>query len=224
MPVRISPQHASVLPLDEFLFSGLHHVLVRNLATMGYYRPTEIQKTVVPAVLSGHDALMTADNSLHLATAALLPIVHRLLTTPVLRDKKKPACVIVTKSAKQARELFGIALDLSQGTSNSCSLETGDFEMEGLGATILVTPMSLLCRLLSKRESYLTSCKFLVVMDQEREDLKRAPREVFWSKEARQTLVLGESLSDGIQEAAQDIMRKDYLFIFVENHSIANTN
>ena len=96
--------------------------------------------------------------------------------------------------------------------------------MEGLGATILVTPMSLLCRLLSKRESYLTSCKFLVVMDQEREDLKRAPREVFWSKEARQTLVLGESLSDGIQEAAQDIMRKDYLFIFVENHSIANTN
>ena len=214
--------------MESFLLSGLHPYLVRNLAAMGFSSPTEIQGTVVPAVLTGQDAMMVGDNSLHLATAALIPIMHRLLTTTESRDQRKLACVIVTDTPEQAEELLGIALDLSRGTDISCtvacSFEAGELKIKGVGATILVTPMSLFCRLLmTKMESYWTSCKFLVMIDQEEEDLRRAPRELFWDKETRQTLVLGRCLSDGIQKEAQDqcvanIWLFKYILIFIAEY------
>ena len=162
MPFQISPQQASVLPIESFLLSGLHPSLVRNLAAMGFSSPTEIQGTVVPAVLTGQDAMIMGDTSLHLATAALIPIMHKLLTTTESRDKKKLVCMLVTDTAEQAEELLGIALDLSRGTDINCSFEAGEFKIKGCGATILVTPMYLFCRLLMTRmESYWTfGCSF----------------------------------------------------------------
>ena len=157
MPFQISPQQASLLPIESFLLSGLHPSLVRNLAAMGFSSPTEIQGTVVPAVLTGQDAMIMGDTSLDLATAALIPIMHKLLTTTESGD-----CMIVTNSDEQAEELLGIALGLSRGTDINCSFEAGEFKIKGCGATILVTPMYLFCWLLNtKMESYWTlGCSF----------------------------------------------------------------
>ena len=57
------------------------------------------------------------------------------------------------------------------------------------------------------------------MIDQEEEDLWRAPQELFWDKETRQTLVLGRCLSYGIQEEVQHLLRKNYFFISPGNFS-----
>ena len=174
--------------------------------------------------------MICADNFVHLATAGLFPIMHKLLTTNVPRDQKKPACVVLTNTPEQAVELFEIALELSQGTTLGCKLQfrssstTSDNVMEGLGVTILVTPTSHFYRLLTSNDSRLTSCKFLLMTDLKQKDLIRAPQELYRDKKARQTIVLGRCMSEKIQEACQDLLRMTYIFISVISDTIIEKN
>jgi ATP-dependent RNA helicase RhlE len=60
----------------------LHRTLVRGLDELGFTEPTPIQRDAIPLALAGRDLLACATTGTGKTAAFLLPVLHRLITTP----------------------------------------------------------------------------------------------------------------------------------------------
>jgi len=67
---------------------GLAEPLLRAVAEYGYTTPTPIQLQAIPAVLSGGDVMGGAQTGTGKTAGFVLPMLHRLMATPAVRDAK----------------------------------------------------------------------------------------------------------------------------------------
>ena len=67
---------------------GLAEPLLRAVHEQGYTTPTPIQAQAIPAVLSGGDLLAGAQTGTGKTAGFTLPMLHRLLARPAVRDAK----------------------------------------------------------------------------------------------------------------------------------------
>jgi ATP-dependent RNA helicase RhlE len=67
---------------------GLAEPLLRAVHEYGYTTPTPIQAQAIPAVLSGGDVMGGAQTGTGKTAGFVLPMLHRLMATPAVRDAK----------------------------------------------------------------------------------------------------------------------------------------
>src|SRR3954447_9995914 len=65
---------------------GLAEPLLRAVHEAGYTTPTPIQAQAIPAVLSGGDVMGGAQTGTGKTAGFVLPLLHRLMNTPAVRD------------------------------------------------------------------------------------------------------------------------------------------
>ncbi len=89
---------ASLAPADTpFASLGLADTLLRAVTEAGYDTPTPIQAKAIPAVLTGRDLLAAAQTGTGKTAGFTLPILQRLMTTPLAERKAgRPRCLILT--------------------------------------------------------------------------------------------------------------------------------
>lgn len=68
------------LTFDDF---GFDPDVMDGLSTMGYKTPTPIQAAAIPAILDNKDLIACAQTGTGKTAAYLLPILHKIITTPV---------------------------------------------------------------------------------------------------------------------------------------------
>ena len=89
------------------LFSelGLKAEIQRAVAEQGYDTPTPIQQQAIPAVLSGHDLMATAQTGTGKTAGFTLPILHLLASGPndrLTRISKTPRVLVLTPTRELA--------------------------------------------------------------------------------------------------------------------------
>src|SRR5690606_25808892 len=85
---------------------GLAESLLRAIAETGYTAPTPIQAQAIPQVLKGGDLLAAAQTGTGKTAGFTLPILHRLLETPLRQAKAgRPRCLILTPTRELAAQV-----------------------------------------------------------------------------------------------------------------------
>jgi len=89
-----------------FAALGLAESLLRAIAETGYTAPTPIQAQAIPQVLKGGDLLAAAQTGTGKTAGFTLPILHRLLETPLRQAKAgRPRCLILTPTRELAAQV-----------------------------------------------------------------------------------------------------------------------
>jgi len=99
------------LTFDSF---SLHASLMTNVNRIGYTTPTPIQNEAIPHVLEGRDVMGLAQTGTGKTAAFVLPILHRLLTTPA--KSRSPRTLILAPTRELAEQIFRSVLDFMRGT------------------------------------------------------------------------------------------------------------
>ncbi len=91
--------------LDARLNAGISHA--------GFQTPTPIQISAIPLALAGHDLIGTAQTGTGKTAAFVLPILHKLLTSPSRRTR----ALIITPTRELAEQIHQTIRGLSRGTN-----------------------------------------------------------------------------------------------------------
>jgi ATP-dependent RNA helicase RhlE len=97
------------LSFDQF---NLDSTLLPGIARAGYTTPTPIQAAAIPAVLSGHDIIGTAQTGTGKTAAFVLPILHKLLAGP----RGRVRALIVTPTRELAEQIHETVRAFGAGT------------------------------------------------------------------------------------------------------------
>src|SRR5438046_5193689 len=89
---------------NQFAGLGLAEPLLRAVADAGYTTPTPIQSKAIPLVLAGGDLLAAAQTGTGKTAGFVLPILHRLHTTPPKHPTRpgRPRCLVLTPTRELA--------------------------------------------------------------------------------------------------------------------------
>ncbi|RMD42079.1 hypothetical protein DV735_g3057, partial [Chaetothyriales sp. CBS 134920] len=68
-----------ISPIVDFEHAGLHPIMVENIGRCNYFVPTPIQAYTIPAVVSGHDLIATAQTGSGKTAAYLIPTLSKLM-------------------------------------------------------------------------------------------------------------------------------------------------
>jgi ATP-dependent RNA helicase RhlE len=90
----------------DFSALGLRPELVRAVTGAGYETPTSIQERAIPVVLEGRDLIACAQTGTGKTAAFLLPILHRLSSSPTSRS---PRALVVTPTRELADQIDTMA-------------------------------------------------------------------------------------------------------------------
>ena len=89
-------------------------VLKRNLAELGFRRPTDIQFKSIPSVLKGEDVLAIAQTGTGKTAAYVIPVVDRLLRKRI--KDRKIRCLVMVPTHELAIQVADVFKQLSRGT------------------------------------------------------------------------------------------------------------
>ena len=81
---------------------GLKAEILRAVSEQGYDTPTPIQQQAIPAVMTGHDLMATAQTGTGKTAGFTLPILHRLASGPNTRTSKRPRVLVLVPTRELA--------------------------------------------------------------------------------------------------------------------------
>ena len=216
--------------IESFEEASLWPILVENVIKYGFKKPTPVQMNVIPAVMAARDMMVACPQTDPGKTAAfLIPIIHRLIEADAGSGGGGPQCIIVTPTMQSAIQIHSEASMFTQG-----SLVRSVVAYEGFSparellrrCNILVATLDKSLDLVKKESVSLSNCKYLVLDEADgmwdldfMTEIQKLVEEHNMPKKApkgkRQTLILGASLPDEVQECAQEFLAEDYLYISV---------
>jgi ATP-dependent RNA helicase RhlE len=85
----------------SFSTLGLSEAIVRAVSERGYTEPTPIQAQAIPVVLKGGDLLGGAQTGTGKTAGFVLPILHRLMTTPAKGAGKNPIRALILTPTRE---------------------------------------------------------------------------------------------------------------------------
>jgi ATP-dependent RNA helicase RhlE len=89
----------------SFTQLGLRPELLRAVADAGYTEPTPVQREAIPHVLAGRDLLAGAQTGTGKTAAFVLPILHRLVTTPAAEGSTGVRALVLTPTRELAIQI-----------------------------------------------------------------------------------------------------------------------
>ncbi len=93
---------------------GLDPLLVKSLSFLGYTTPTPIQAQAIPAVLKDRDIVGLAQTGTGKTAAFSLPILHKLLHSPIERKARSTRVLILTPTRELAMQIHRNLRDMGK--------------------------------------------------------------------------------------------------------------
>lgn len=201
----------------SFLSLGLQSQLVDIVSDLGFKEPTPVQQQSIPMILAGHDVLAGAQTGTGKTAAFGLPVIQRLLETPLVeRNNKQIRALILTPTRELAQQVYDSLCSYSKDLDIKPAVAYGGTSMNVQvkaireGADILVATPGRLLDHAHVGTVDLRNVEFLVLDEADRmldmgfiDDIKRIMRRM---KTTRQTLFFSATFGKQVKKLAYDIL------------------
>jgi len=156
--------------MNTFSELSLSSLLARNLARLGFEKPTPVQAQAIPLIRAGRDLLATAETGTGKTLAFVLPLVESLLTQPSPAAVKALILSPTRELAMQTHESFA---KLAHGTGLRAAVVVGGVneqtQLRSLrGASVVIATPGRLCDFLNRKLAQLGKVSLLVVDEADR--------------------------------------------------------
>ncbi len=203
----------------SFATLGLSEAIVRAVTERGYTEPTPIQAQAIPVVLNGGDLLGGAQTGTGKTAGFVLPILHRLSTTPAKAAGRTPIrALILTPTRELAAQVeesvreYGKYLPLnSMMMFGGVNINPQIQKLRGRVDILVATPGRLLDHAQQKTVD-LSQVEILVLDEADRmldmgfiRDIKKVMALI---PKQRQTLLFSATFSDEIKTLADSLLIK----------------
>ncbi|XP_070791981.1 probable ATP-dependent RNA helicase DDX4 [Pituophis catenifer annectens] len=220
----------AILNFEE---AGLCETLIKNIAKVGYFKLTPVQKYSIPIVLAGRDLMACAQTGSGKTAAFLIPILAHMMrdgvTASQFKMEQEPECIIVAPTRELINQIFLESRKFSYGTCVRPVVIYGGIQMSHtihqikLGCNILCATPGRLLDIIGRQKIGLSKLKYLVLDEADRmldmgfgPDIKKLISSPGMpSKDKRQTLMFSATFPDEIQRLAGEFLKTDYLFVVV---------
>jgi ATP-dependent RNA helicase RhlE len=215
---------------------GLAENIARAVVERGYTEPTPIQTQAIPAVMSGRDLLAGAQTGTGKTAGFVLPILHRLSTTPApgAQGARKPIrALILTPTRELAAQVEQSVRDYGCHTRlRSLALFGGvsirpQIQRLSTGVDILVATPGRLLDHVQQRTIDLSRVEILVLDEADRmldmgfiRDIKRI---LALLPAGRQNLLFSATVSDEIKNLADRMLNQPALIEVARRNQTADT-
>ncbi|MGH9662902.1 MAG: DEAD/DEAH box helicase, partial [Bryobacteraceae bacterium] len=157
--------------MNTFSELSLSALLQRNLADLGFVKPTAVQAGAIPVALSGRDVVATAQTGTGKTLAFVLPLLEALNSTP--RQPGVGALILspTRELAMQSQETF---TRLAAGTGIRSAVVVGGLSEQAqlrairCGATVLIATPGRLADFLERKLIALSGVRMLVLDEADR--------------------------------------------------------
>lgn len=190
----------------------------RNLETLGFRRPTDIQFKSIPAILKGEDVLAIAQTGTGKTAAFAIPVIH------LLHDRKRSArpagikCVVMVPTRELALQITGVFQQIGQHTRIKTFCVFGGVEQGPqiarleAGIDVLVTTPGRMFDLVSQGHIHLEHVEILILDEADhmldlgfikdiRDLIRFLPRK-------RQTLFFSATIDENIKKLAYSLVHR----------------
>lgn len=146
----------------------------KNLAQLGFKRPTDIQFKSIPSIMRGEDVLAIAQTGTGKTAAFAIPLIDRIHGKKSSKRSAGIKCIVMVPTRELAQQIGGVFKDLAKHTrANAFSLHGGveqDPQVKKLqaGIDILVTTPGRMFDLINQGYINLGSVEVLVLDEADR--------------------------------------------------------
>ncbi len=192
----------------------LHPSIQSAILRAGYTAPTPIQQQTIPLILQGRDLMGLAQTGTGKTAAFVLPILHRLITSP----RNKPHALILAPTRELAEQLHKAIGALGRNTALKSVTVYGGVnknpQIQRLrdGAEIVVACPGRLLDLADQGAICLSDMDILVIDEADRmldmgfmPDIRKIVKRL---PEKRQTLLFSATMPEDIQKLARAILHE----------------
>lgn len=148
--------------------------ITKNLAQLGFRRPTDIQFKAIPSIMKGEDVLAIAQTGTGKTAAFAIPIIDRIHGEKSSKRSAGIKCIVMVPTRELAQQIGGVFKDLAKHTRvNVFSLHGGveqDPQVKKLqaGLDVLVTTPGRMFDLINQGYINLGSVDVLVLDEADR--------------------------------------------------------
>jgi len=193
--------------------------LIEGIDAMRYQSPTPVQKQVIPSVIEGRDIIASAQTGTGKTAAFLLPLIHKLITSP--HNANDINAMIIVPTRELAIQIGKMMEGLSYFTSvNSISvygggdgaLFTAEKKALSTGVDIVICTPGRMIAHLNMGYVKLGGLKYLVLDEADRmldmgfnDDIMKI---ISYLPKQRQTLLFSATMPTKIREMAKRILKE----------------
>ncbi len=203
-------------PSPTFTQLGLLDTLLRNLALAGHEIPTPIQARAIPLAIEGRDLLGIAQTGTGKSAAFTLPILQRLLTSPLKVKGGAPRALVLSPTRELAQQiqesfsLYGKELGLVSAAIYGGVGQSEQVRTLRSGVDVLVATPGRLLDLIEQRLLRLSSVEVFVMDEADRmldmgfiEDIQRIHEFLPMKK---QTMMFSATMPGPVAHLAKSIL------------------
>ncbi|MFN0013900.1 MAG: DEAD/DEAH box helicase [Saprospiraceae bacterium] len=195
----------------------------RNLETMGFKRPTDIQYKSIPPILKGEDVLAIAQTGTGKTAAFAIPIIHRLHDRKQSGRSEGIRCVVMEPTRELALQITDVFLEIGKNTRVKTLCVFGGVDQDPQiarlekGVDILVVTPGRMFDLVSQGHIHLNTVETLIV-DEADQMLKlgflKDIRDLIWHlPKKRQTLFFSATINEEIKKLAYSLVNSSAIRI-----------
>ncbi|XP_071946854.1 probable ATP-dependent RNA helicase DDX56 [Antedon mediterranea] len=111
----------------EFHEMGLDDRVLKDIAKLGWAKPTLIQEQAIPLVLEGKDVMARARTGSGKTAAFVVPLIQKILLRKLTSDEQYVSTLVLTPSRELCKQVYSNIKDLS----SSCSREVKCADVSG---------------------------------------------------------------------------------------------
>ncbi|MBD3241458.1 MAG: DEAD/DEAH box helicase [Chitinivibrionales bacterium] len=206
----------------SFSSIGLSEPIMQAIASSGYTTPTEIQSRAIPLIIDGNDVIGCAPTGTGKTAAFVMPILHRLMSAPKAKSRKRPPrCLVLTPTRELAEQIEKAVQTYGRRTPiRSAAIYGGvdirkQFRALQRGADIVVATPGRLLDHLARHSIDLRQIEVLVLDEADRMFdmgfIKDVRRIIGTLPTERQTLLFSATMSSEVRRLARDVQKQPKL-------------
>lgn len=189
----------------------------KNLADLGFKRPTDIQFKAIPAILKGEDVLAIAQTGTGKTAAFAIPVCDIVVRTKKYEKKPGIQCLVMVPSRELAMQIAGVFNQVGKGTGVKVLSLFGGVEQEHQiqtlkgGVDVLICTPGRMFDLISQGYVVMDRLQTLVIDEADHmldlgflKDIKDVMRHI---PHRRQTLFFSATINDKIKKLAYSIVK-----------------
>jgi ATP-dependent RNA helicase RhlE len=198
---------------------GLAPAQVRSCESLGYIKPTPIQRQAIPVILGGEDLIGCAETGTGKTAAFLLPIIQKI--TAKEANKRGVRVLVLAPTRELATQIEKNYGELNPLKANRSVIVIGGANMKPQmtllrrGAAVVIATPGRLLDLVERRAIDLSAVEVLVLDEADRMlDMGFLPairRILSLLPDKRQTLLFSATMSEDIERLARNTMKNPKL-------------
>jgi len=202
----------------KFSETGLDSRILESIDAMGFDNLTAVQEKAIPAIIEGHDMIVSAQTGTGKTAAYMLPLIHKILDTPEAHINK---ALVIVPTRELAVQIEQQLMGFSYYAGISCIAVYGGGTGENFGREksaltagtdiVICTPGRMITHLNMNYAKFMEG-GFLVLDEADRmldmgflEDIQKI---ISYLPKKRQTLMFSATMPPKIRELARKALNK----------------